>query len=152
MSEVLPQDVTVRPLGQEDAAAVAGIHSAACWIAYRFMNWNYALEEVERWIETERMPAWDWGIVAEEKSEPIAYLAMSRQHIDHLFVLPENQGRGIGAMLFRRALDRGLRPLTLNVFEANGPARRFYEQYGFAERDRWFSETDRTVELRYGLD
>ena len=50
-----------------------------------------------------------------------------------------------------RAMDRGLRPLTLNVFEDNVPARQFYERHGFRERERWFNEWDGAVELCYAL-
>jgi ribosomal protein S18 acetylase RimI-like enzyme len=77
---------------------------------------------------------------------------MTGAHLDHLFVSPGAQGQGIGAMLLMRVLDRGFRPLTLNVFEDNGPARRFYERHGFSECERWFNEWDRAVELRYALD
>ena len=144
-------DIAVRPLRAGDAAAVAAIHSEACRIAYRFMNWDHALADVEHWIETERMSAWDWGLVAEGGGAPVAYAAMTGAHLDHLFVTPAAQGQGIGAMLLMRALDRGLLPLTLNVFEDNVPARRFYERHGFGERERWFNEWDGAVELRYAL-
>jgi GNAT superfamily N-acetyltransferase len=103
MREVFRQEILVRPIRPDDAAAVARIHSAACRIAYRFMNWNYALDAVEDWVRTERMPAWDWGLAGEAAGVPVAYIAMTERHVDHLFVMPDAQGGGIGSMLFQRA-------------------------------------------------
>jgi putative acetyltransferase len=79
------------------------------------------------------------------------YIAMKGTHIDQFFVDPLDQGQGLGSALFVAALDRGRRPLTLDVFEANHPARRFYENRGFRERERWFNEQDGAVQLRYVL-
>ena len=51
-----------------------------------------------------------------------------------IYVVPSEQGRGIGRDLMREALDRlrahGFRRATLWVLEANAPARAFYERVG----------------------
>jgi ribosomal protein S18 acetylase RimI-like enzyme len=48
-------------------------------------------------------------------------------------------------------MARGIRPLTLNVFAENRPARAFYERHGFGEASRWFNTQDKAIELRYVL-
>jgi GNAT superfamily N-acetyltransferase len=143
--------VATRPLVAGDLEAISRIHAEACRVAYRFMHWDYSLDEVRRWYEAERLPEWDWGAIAEEDGEPAGFVAMIGGHVDQLFVRPEMQGRGIGSALFDMALARGIRPATLNVFEDNLPARRLYERRGFAEVRRWLNEQDRAVELLYQL-
>ena len=61
------------------------------------------------------------------------------------------QGRGFGRALMDRA--RSIRPfLELNVLEANGIGRRFYETYGFELIDRHVGEATNQPELRLRLD
>jgi GNAT superfamily N-acetyltransferase len=142
--------MTLRPLRSDDLDAISRIHVAACRVAYRFMNWDYSVAEVREWYSG-KVEEWDWVRVAELSGGVAGYIAMKGGHIDQFFVDPPRQGRGVGSVLFATALDRGLRPLTLDVFEANLPARRFYEKRGFKERERWFNEQDRAVQLRYVL-
>ena len=69
--------------------------------------------------------------------------------MDQLFVEPAHQGRGIGTRLLTTALARMPPSVMLNVFEDNGPARRFYERRGFREVERFLNETENAVELVY---
>lgn len=147
----LPEGVRLRPLGGGDLDAISAIHVAACRIAYAFMDWDYSLAEVREWYAG-KLDEWDWGVVAEQEKGLAGYIAMSGRHIDQLFVDPSAQGQGVGRALLAAALGRGLRPLTLDVFEKNRPARRLYESRGFREAGRWFNEQDGAVQLRYELE
>ena len=52
-----------------------------------------------------------------------------------LFLLPEAQGKGIGAHVLGRVLEearRGQRRVALQVLKSNPRARGFYQRYGFA--------------------
>jgi ribosomal protein S18 acetylase RimI-like enzyme len=140
----------LRPLRSADLDAVSAIHLAACRVAYRFMNWDCSLAELREWYSG-KVAEWDWAQVAEHRGLVAGYIAMKGTHIDQFFVDPPLQGQGIGAALFAAALERGLRPLTLDVFEANRPARRFYGKRGFREVERRFSEQDQAMQLRYEL-
>lgn len=142
--------MTLRPLTGADLDAISAIHVAACRVAYRFMNWNYSLTEVRAWYSG-KAGEWDWARVAEQRGRVAGYIAMKGTHIDQFFVDPLHQGQGLGSALFTAALDRGLRPLTLDVFEENLPARRFYETRGFRVAARWFNEQDGAVQLGYVL-
>ena len=69
--------------------------------------------------------------------------------MDQLFVEPAHQGRGIGTRLLTTALARMPPSVMLNVFEGNGPARRFYERRGFRKVGRFLNEMENAVELVY---
>jgi putative acetyltransferase len=115
------------------------------------MKWDYSIEEVRSWYEHERMPKWDWAEVAVSENKPVAFVAMVGSRIDQLFVHPDSQRRGIGSRLLSDALARGIRPLTLDVFEANAPARKLYGRFGFVETDRWYNRQGGAIDLRYLL-
>lgn len=52
--------------------------------------------------------------------------------IEHFYLAPQTQGRGIGTAVLARLLTEsdGARPFRLNVLQAS-PARRLYERHGF---------------------
>ncbi|HZO69716.1 MAG TPA: GNAT family N-acetyltransferase [Kribbellaceae bacterium] len=55
-----------------------------------------------------------------------------------LYVLPEQQGRGVGRALLDRAIEalpEGTERLLLDVLVANEPAIRFYRAHGFERTD-----------------
>lgn len=59
------------------------------------------------------------------------FISLSGNRVEALFVGPGHQGRGIGRALLEYA--KGLRSvLTLDVYEQNRQALRFYERNGFA--------------------
>jgi putative acetyltransferase len=51
--------------------------------------------------------------------------------LQHLYVSPEHQARGLGAELLERVKSRAPGGLQLWAFAPNSGARRFYERYGF---------------------
>lgn len=77
--------------------------------------------------------------VAAEEGAVLGYLALSsvldEGNIDNVAVAPEYRRRGIADALLidviRRARERGLSFLTLEVRAGNDPAIRLYEKYGF---------------------
>ncbi len=87
------------------------------------------------------------GLIASLDGTPVAYSIVEAQEdgallLDHLFVLPEAQGRGIGKLLLRRAEDaaraRGLKRLVL---ESDAHAERFYQRHGFETKDARASQS-----------
>ncbi|MEX0308502.1 MAG: N-acetyltransferase family protein [Ruegeria sp.] len=74
----------------------------------------------------------DWVTVAELQGNVVGFLALSEVEIHSLYLAVPARGRGIGQLLLNHAKAR--RPeLSLFAFQANDPARRFYERNGFAE-------------------
>ena len=60
-----------------------------------------------------------------------ARAALGEHDLEHLYVEPSAQGRGIGARLLAHAKARRPDGLELWVFQRNEGARRFYERAGF---------------------
>ena len=141
-----------RPLQIKDVEAISRVHHRACLIAYRFMNWRYSLDEVERWY-SEKFAEWTWTLAAFEGDAFMAgFIALKDQHVDQLYVDPSLQRAGIGSALLRAALDAAPGRITLDVFEENVSARAFYEKHGFQARDRWLNEEEGAIDLLYVRD
>lgn len=70
--------------------------------------------------------------VAVEDGAIVGFLAVRPGWIDHLYVAPERQGRGIGQRLLGRAL-KGRRRVRLWTFQVNARSRAFYRRQGFRE-------------------
>jgi len=69
-----------------------------------------------------------WGYF--ENRELAGIVAFRDGWIDHLYVLPGSQGRGIGTALLNAARDHFAK-LSLWTFRCNQSARQFYEKHGF---------------------
>jgi putative acetyltransferase len=70
---------------------------------------------------------WVW----EENDRVLGFAALCRGMLNHLYVEPGEQGRGIGAALLAHAKARRSQGLQLWTFQENDGARRFYEHHGF---------------------
>lgn len=69
-------------------------------------------------------------LVAETNRSVVGFIALQSGHIDHLYIGPANQSRGIGAQLLGKAKELCPGGLTLWTFQSNMRARRFYEARG----------------------
>ena len=146
-----PPTCRIRPLQAVDLDGISRVHWRACRTAYRFMSWSYTEDEVRHWYAG-KLEEWDWGQVVCAEDLIVAYLAASGAHIDQLFVDPDHQRAGLGSALLTAMLERRLRPATLHVFAENGPARAFYERFGFRQVDAWWDEQDQALNLLYRLE
>jgi ribosomal protein S18 acetylase RimI-like enzyme len=145
--------VVVRPAGPADAAAIARVRIASWRAAYAGIVPATYLDsldldaEADRWRTgfATRRPGWVRAAYAGAPPGLAGYVvAGPARHDDEMglgeiyaiYVDPQVQGRGIG----RALMDAGVRGLTtrgftegiLWVFEANSPARGFYERMGWA--------------------
>jgi ribosomal protein S18 acetylase RimI-like enzyme len=68
--------------------------------------------------------------VADLDGRVAGFAAIERDRLDHLYVHPEAQGRGIGTALLDHAKQRRPGGFELWVFQKNDGARRFYERHG----------------------
>lgn len=89
-----------------------------------------------------------WGTF--EGADLVGILAVRPGWVDHLYVLPGHQGRGIGAGLLDVA-KAGQARLDLWTFQRNTPARRFYERHGFVavELTDGSGNEEREPDVRY---
>ncbi|MGH6918401.1 MAG: GNAT family N-acetyltransferase [Geminicoccaceae bacterium] len=114
-----------------DAAAVAALHLAARRDAMPYLPALRSDEQIRAWTRDTLLPKAEvW--VAELAGRPVGYLALVDDILDHLYVGPEHQNRGVGSLLLAKA--KALRPggLRLYAFQRNRHARAFYEARGFA--------------------
>jgi GNAT superfamily N-acetyltransferase len=87
-------------------------------------------EETRDWIAGVVLPAQQvW--VAQRKGRVIGFAAVDGSTLEQLYVLPEEQGRGVGSALLAKAKEMSQGRLTLWTFQRNTAARAFYERRGF---------------------
>jgi ribosomal protein S18 acetylase RimI-like enzyme len=69
--------------------------------------------------------------VVESEGKPVAFMALRDDFIDHLYVHPDHQQRGIGKALLDLAHQHSPEHLWLYTLQINRKARAFYEKHGF---------------------
>jgi GNAT superfamily N-acetyltransferase len=119
----------VRQLEFGDMDEAARIHRASFDHALPWLTGLHGADE-DRWFYRERMfkACTLWG--AFHGDAMIALIALRKDWIEQLYVLPGAQGQGFGTKLLevaKGAFDR----LQLWTFQRNAAARRFYEARGF---------------------
>lgn len=90
----------------------------------------YSEEETRTFIRDVLLP-YNEVWVAEEGGRVIGFTGLADDSVRHLWVLPEEQDRGVGTALLELAKGRRPEGLQLWVFQRNVGARRFYERHGF---------------------
>ena len=72
--------------------------------------------------------------VSELDGSPVGFAALGSRdgddYLQHIYVAPAYQGRGLGSELIERAKERRASGFRLRVFQRNDGARRFYEKHG----------------------
>jgi GNAT superfamily N-acetyltransferase len=117
----------IRRASAEDAAAIGEVFVAA----RDQMTYLPRIPEEDRqhlgeWL-FERHELW----VDEEDKAVVGFVAFSETMLDHIYIRPDMQGRGVGLRLLNTAKANRPRGLELWVFQKNAGARRFYERHGF---------------------
>jgi putative acetyltransferase len=119
----------VRQARRDEADTLAVILRVAMRTAMPFLPELHTPEE-DRWFVREivfsKCDVW----VAELEGRIMGFIAVGDELVEHLYVLPDHQGAGIGTALLERAKE--LRPagFRLWVFQRNTGARSFYEARG----------------------
>ena len=124
---------TIRPASTSDAAALTVIAQTAK------RHWGYPEPWLEAWAPaltiTPEYVQDNTVFVVERDGAPVAFVGLvdggTHWQLDHLWVLPEHQGHGLGSRLFDTALEvvRARRPGLLRI-EAEPFALGFYERCG----------------------
>jgi GNAT superfamily N-acetyltransferase len=112
-----------------DAQAIATLLRHTFRVSLPFLPELHTAEE-DLWFVRERMLVTDEVWLAEEDEALCGFVAFREGWIDHLYVHPDWQGRGIGPELLAKPLAlRQTRRLW--AFQKNARARKFYEDRGF---------------------
>ena len=121
--------VAIRRLTTDDIDAVADIHHRSFGDRLPWLAGLSTRDEDRQFFRETVFPACNvWGAV--ENGAIIGFAALRDQWLDHLYVLPEYQSRGVGSVLIRHC-QLQVPELQLWTFQQNVGARRFYEAHGF---------------------
>jgi ribosomal protein S18 acetylase RimI-like enzyme len=143
--------VKVRRATARDMPAVAAIHRAAFNAALPHLADRHSPAEDLTFFTEKVLPTTSIWLAAPDEIE--GFIAFRRGWIDHLYVAPASQHRGLGSVLLAIAKEREP-ALELWTFQCNRLARAFYEKRGF----RLVEETDgsrneeREPDARYRWD
>jgi len=116
----------------EDAAALAALFTASFRTAMPSLPELHDAAE-DRWFIEHRVLAECEVLVAREDGELVGFLALRGDVVDHLYVHPAAQRRGVGSELLAEAQSRRPGGLELWAFQRNTPALAFYARHGFTE-------------------
>jgi putative acetyltransferase len=121
--------IRLRRASLEDMPATATLHRLAMTVSLPFLPHLHTPEEDRAYFETQLFPnnaIW----LAEEEGTLLGYAAHSPGWLNHLYVHPDHQGRGVGAALMKQVMADDDH-LQLWAFQKNERARGFYERRGF---------------------
>lgn len=128
-------------LRADDAKCVAALEAASVEHPSDEARWQEALKQTQRLVLGLDTP--DGDLVAAVS----ASLTMEMADIEDVFVRPGDRRRGLASFLIqalaKRAGERGIARLTLDVSEHNGAALALYRGLGFVEdgrRKRYYSD------------
>lgn len=116
-----------------DAAELAEIHVAARRAAMPYLHLAHTDDETRDWFGRsvgDRPAAW-W--VARIEHQIVGYMLLIGENLDHLYVRPDWQRRGVGSSLLNKAKTLSPSRLELWTFQRNTNARAFYETQGFRD-------------------
>ncbi len=105
----------------------------------------------DMWRHFSTMPTKQDVWVIRDGGRISAFLAISSDWIDHLYVHPSAQHKGLGTALLEHAKHTLPKGLQLWTFQQNDGAQRFYEHHGLtiAERTDGRRNEERLPDLRY---
>jgi GNAT superfamily N-acetyltransferase len=124
----------IRRARAADAAAIAEVYIASRRGAARYFPTVHSDDEIRGWIAGELVPMCEvWVAEAAEPfaAQAIGMMALEGDMLAQLYIAPAWQRRGVGDGLLGVAMRERPAGLRLWTFQANLPARRFYEARGF---------------------
>ena len=115
-----------------DADSLADVFLQARRAAMPWLPVLHTDEDVRRYVAEAVLGDCE-VLVVRRDHEPVAFLALQEEMVEHLYVRPDSQGSGLGSALLEAAKARRPGGLCLWVFQRNRRARSFYRRRGFAE-------------------
>ncbi|MGZ4152919.1 MAG: N-acetyltransferase family protein [Actinomycetota bacterium] len=144
-------DVRLRQATPEDAGEIAEVFIAS-FGSLTFVPRLHTDDEHRAFIANVVLRQQD-VMVAEDEAGIAGFVAMAHGDlVEHLYVRPERQRRGVGTALLDEAKARMPAGFRLWVFQRNEPARRFYEANGLAvvELTDGSGNDEKTPDALYG--
>jgi GNAT superfamily N-acetyltransferase len=120
--------MAIRRADIEDADTVATLFLAAR-AQMRYLPPVHTEAETREWIRDTLLATREVWVAVED--QVVGFAALGDRLLEHLYVHPAEQSRGVGARLLALAKERRPSGLQLWVYQRNEGARRFYERHGF---------------------
>jgi len=135
----------IRKHTPNDAQAILDIWYQASTLAHPFLDDAFVefLKTAMRDMYIPDSETW----VYEENNTILGFISMMDNEIGGLFVLPNNQGKGIGTQLVN-FIKPFHTTLEVEVFDKNSIGRGFYDKYGFKQISQYFHPESNQEVLR----
>lgn len=129
-----PDAALLREARVEDADRLTRLFLDSRAAAMPYLARVHSDEATLGWMTHVVLPATDvW--VAEVRgrgpAEPVGFVSVDGDELEHLYLRPDMLRRGIGSLLLAKARERSPQGLALYTFQRNAGARAFYERHGF---------------------
>ena len=122
---------SLRRAHQADAEFIAAIFTSSRRAAMPYLPLLYTDLEVVEWIKEVVLRQSSATLAVSGDDEAGGFASVRSGVLEHLYVSPQLQDRGLGTLLLATAKEESPLGLRLHVFQRNLSARRFYEQRGF---------------------
>jgi GNAT superfamily N-acetyltransferase len=119
----------------EDAAAIAALFTASRRAAMPWLPELHSAADVRDHIAGHVLEGCD-VLVVRDDGNVLGFVALDGDEVDHLYIRPDAQRRGLGSALLDAAKARRPAGLALWAFQRNAPALAFYARHGFTELHR----------------
>lgn len=130
--------VNIRPVRPGEAEPLYAVWRASVEATHDFLDPD-DLEFYARFVREEYLPGARLTVAVDGDGRPVAFMGVSGDSVDTLFVHPDWRGQGVGRLLLECVLDKdGVVRVDVNV--QNEQAVGFYERMGFRQVGR--SEAD----------
>jgi GNAT superfamily N-acetyltransferase len=116
----------------EDAAAIAALFTASRRAAMPWLPELHSAEDVRGYVAGHVLERCE-VLVTRDDRDVLGFLALDGDEVDHLYIRPDAQRRGLGSALLDAAKGRRPAGLELWAFQRNAPALAFYARHGFTE-------------------
>jgi GNAT superfamily N-acetyltransferase len=125
-----PEPFQIRPAEAGDADAIAEVHRLSMRDALPYLPDLHSEDEDRAWVANVVLPHQEvW--VAEARGRVVGVAALDGDMLAQLYILPGEQGRGIGSALLAKAMAHRPGGIRLYAFQRNWRARGFYERRSF---------------------
>jgi putative acetyltransferase len=131
--------IRIRKSTPKDVPALFEVWQTATAATHDFVS-KEDLAEISRVVREKYLPTAKLDVAVDNEDNPVAFMGMTDNEIDSLFVHGNARGSGFGRALTELAFSRA-RVIRTEVNEQNGQAVEFWKHMGFREVGR--SETDR---------
>ena len=139
----------IRKHKEQDLEQILDIWNQASAIAHPFLN-DAFVEKVAEDMRNMYIPNSEtW--VFQEGNIIVGFVSMLENEIAGLFVLPNNQSKGIGTQLVN-FVSKKHSSLEVEVFEKNSIGRAFYHKCGFKQLKQYAHKESRFNVLRLSIN